>query len=112
MNEKSRKMKIEVVSWLVWLSWLEHCHIDQKVTGSIPDQDTCPGCGFNPQSGHYKKAIDQCFSLTLNVSFSLSPLPFSLSKNNEKMSSGEDLKKKKEIVGEEHSFLYPLRFYD
>ena len=36
----------------MWLSWVEHCPIDQKVTGWVPNQGTYPGCGFDPQLGH------------------------------------------------------------
>ena len=32
----------------MWLSWLEHRPIDQKLVGSIPRQGTHPGCGFRP----------------------------------------------------------------
>ena len=34
--------------WLVWLSWLEHPPINQKVMGSIPSQGTCFGGRFGP----------------------------------------------------------------
>lgn len=34
--------------WPVWLNWLE-----QKVSGSIPDQGAYPGCGLGPRLGAY-----------------------------------------------------------
>ena len=34
--------------WLVWLSWLEHCPVNQKFAGLMPGQGTCLGCGFGP----------------------------------------------------------------
>ena len=38
-------------AWLAWLTWLE-CHlVDQRVTGSIPGQGTCLGCGLGPRLG-------------------------------------------------------------
>ena len=40
----------EETPWLVWLSWLECCPVNQKVAGAIPGQGTCLGCGFGPQS--------------------------------------------------------------
>ena len=42
----------------VWLSWLQHCPVHQKVAGSIPSQDTYLGCGFDPQSGQAQEATD------------------------------------------------------
>lgn len=54
----------------VWLSWLAHCAIDPKVTGSIPSQNT------------YKMAAKWRLSLTL-MYVSLSPPPSSLLKSNE-----------------------------
>ena len=52
---------------------------NQKVTGSIPGQGKCLGCGFGPQSGRVREATDRCFSLTsmfVSLSFSL-PSPVS-----------------------------------
>lgn len=45
---KLRSLSNSVVSpWPIWLSWLvEHCPVHQQVTGSIPGQGTCPGCGL------------------------------------------------------------------
>ena len=53
---------------------------------SIPGQGACLGCGFDSQPRLIQEATDPCFSLA-----SMS-LPSSLSKSNEKMSSGEDFK--------------------
>lgn len=30
--------------WPVWLSGVGHYPLHQRVAGSIPGQDTCPGC--------------------------------------------------------------------
>ena len=49
-----------------------------RVAGLIPSQGTYLGCRFDPQSGSIQEATNPHFSL---------------SKSNEKMSSGEDLKK-------------------
>ena len=46
----------------------------RKVTGSIPCQGTCLGCGFGPRSGHIGEASDSDFFLTplfLSLPFSL-----------------------------------------
>ena len=52
--------------WWVWLSWLGiHCLAKQDVSGLVPCQGICPGCGFGPQSGCVQEATDQCFSVTL-----------------------------------------------
>ena len=40
-----------LLPWPVWLSWLEHHPIHQKVTDLIPRQSTCLDCGFRPCSG-------------------------------------------------------------
>ena len=78
--------------WPVWLSWLEHCSIEQGVMKSIPVQDTCLGCGFGPWLRCIWEATDWCFSLTsMFLSLSLFPsLPLSLKAVS--MSVGEDKK--------------------
>ena len=43
----------------MWLSWLEHCPVNQKVMGSIPGQGTCLCCG-SVRAGHLGKATNQC----------------------------------------------------
>ena len=68
--------------WLGWLSWLHCCPINWKVTGSIPSQGTCLGCGFTLVNW-------SMFFSHIYVSLHLSVSPKSIS-----MSSGEDLKKK------------------
>ena len=85
--------------WLLWLSRFECPPINQKIIGSIPNQDTCLGCRFRPQSVCIWETTDQCFSLmlmflSLCLSFflSLPPSP-SLSLKTLGMSSGDDLKK-------------------
>ena len=47
----------------MWLSWLKHCPINWKVSGFIPGQGTCVGCGFSLRSGCIWEATDWCFSL-------------------------------------------------
>ena len=72
------------VTLVGWLSWLQ-CHsINWKISGPIPSQGTYLGCGFDPWPGCIQKAIERCFSPCL---------PFSLSKSNAKLCSGEDNKK-------------------
>ena len=61
----------------MWLSWLEHCPINQKVASSIPGQGACLLCGFGPQLGHMREATDvslshACFSPSLSPSSALS----------------------------------------
>ena len=63
----------------VWLSWLEHCPINQKFADSIPIQDISLGCRFGPSCGVHKKRqlIDISLShWSFSPSFSLS-LPLS-----------------------------------
>ena len=80
-----------------WLSFLEHCPVHLKVTGSIPGQGTYLGCKFDPQSGCIWEATNRYFSLTLMfLSLSLS-LPSSFSKINKDISLGKDSKKKNEL---------------
>ena len=67
--------------WLCGSSWLEHCPIHQKVTGSILGQGTCLGCKFNPRSWHVQEATDQYFSFkSVFLSYS-SPSPLSKKQN-------------------------------
>ena len=71
--------------WLVWLSWLEHHPAAWRVPGSIGSQGTCPGWGFNPQSGCIREGNQSMFlSLPLSSPSSLC---------DEKMSRGEDKSK-------------------
>ena len=79
MNEQWSR--VDSQTWPVWLSWLEHCPVNQKVVGSIPSQSTCLGCRFSSQSGHVQEATNP-FSLTSKfLSLSLS-IPSPLSKIN------------------------------
>lgn len=48
--------------WPVWLSWLEHCPMHQKVTGSIPSQGKYLVCKINPRSWHVGEVTDRCVS--------------------------------------------------
>ena len=41
-------------AWSVWLSGLGIPLAKQKVTGLIPDQGMCLGCGFSPDWGAYE----------------------------------------------------------
>ena len=34
----------------VWLSWVEHRPVHQKIRGLSPGQGTCLGCALNPWS--------------------------------------------------------------
>ena len=40
-----------------WLSWLEHCPVYPKVTGSIPGWGTHLSFGFDPWLGHEWEAV-------------------------------------------------------
>ena len=78
----------------MWLSWLEHCPVNQKVMGLIPGEGTCLGCGFSLCLGCAREANNGCFSLTLMfLSFSLS-----LSLKSASMSLDDDLKNKMMII--------------
>nr|KAF6462221.1 hypothetical protein HJG59_011269 [Molossus molossus] len=60
-------------------SVVEHRPRQQEVTGSIPGQGTCPGCGPEPQWGACRRRpIDilshQCFYLSLPLTSSLSKI--------------------------------------
>ena len=90
---KLRLKKLTVLSWPVWLRWLEHRSIAISlwvrfpvrahawVAGSIPGLDRS-----DSPSGCMQEATNWCFSLTS----SFLSLPSYLSKSNEKTSSGED----------------------
>ena len=54
--------------------WIERWPVNQRVTGSIPSQDTCLGCGPGPQYGAYERQPQ----IEVSPSFSL---PSLLSKN-------------------------------
>ena len=80
----TKPLNYVVRPWLVWLSWLEHCPIHQKVVDLIPGQGTYLGCRFCPQSECVWEAANQSFLhqwLSLSVCLSLFPLS-SLSKIN------------------------------
>ena len=61
--------------------WIEHWPTNQKVTGSIPSQGTCLGCGPGPWLGGMREATD-CFSHT-SMFLSVS-LPTSLPSKSKK----------------------------
>ena len=44
VKDKERILKAAREPWLVWLTWLEHCPLNQRVMGSVPSQGTCLGC--------------------------------------------------------------------
>ena len=48
----------------MWISWLEHPPINQKVVGSNPSQDTYLGYGFDPWSGCIQEARNPSMFLT------------------------------------------------
>ena len=54
---------------------IERGPANQRVTGSIPTQSTCLGCGPGPQLGAYEGQLHIDVSLPLFLSF-----PFPLSK--------------------------------
>ena len=81
----------------MWLSWLEHHPVDQKVAGSIPGQGMYPGCDFDPWSGHVREGSWLMFLSHINVSPSPSPSPsppsFLSLKAMKQMSLSEDKNK-------------------
>ena len=56
----------------MWLSWLEHQPVDQKVTGPIPGQAHTQAVGSIPGQGVYEKATNEMFLFLTDVSLSLS----------------------------------------
>ena len=58
--------------------------------GSIPGQDTYPGCGFDHLSGYIQEATDQYFSLSFFLT-----LPLALKSVN--LSLGEEFFKKRSM---------------
>ena len=70
----------QYISTLVGVAqWNESWPVDGKVTGLIPSQGTCLGCGPGPQSGACERQphtdvslTHQCFSPSLSPSFPLS----------------------------------------
>ena len=53
--------------WPGWLSWLEHCPVHHKVTGSVPCENTIEVAGSIPGWGAYRRQL-------INVSLSALPL--------------------------------------
>ena len=61
----------------MWLSWLEHCPLDPKVTGSVPSQGTCPSCRVSRGQDVLEKASNVSLShgsLCLSLSLFLSAM--------------------------------------
>ena len=69
--------------------------LHHKVMSLIPSQGRCLGCAFNLLLGSIREATNRCFSVTPMFLSLFSPSP--LSKNNEKVSLGEDRGKKKKV---------------
>ena len=56
--------------------WIECWPVNRKVTGLIPSQGTCLGCGPDSQWGGMQEATDRCFPHTLMfLSLFLPPFP-------------------------------------
>ena len=53
--------------------WIEHRPVNQKVTGSIPSQGTCLGCGAGPQFGAHE--IDVSLTYQCSLPLFLPPFP-------------------------------------
>ena len=53
-----------------------HHPAKQKVSGAMPSQGMCLGCGFGPWSGHVQKTTNGCFSPSLPPSLSQNELKF------------------------------------
>ena len=108
-------IKIVLLPWPVWLSWLE-CHpVHQKVASSITGQGTHLGCRFGTKLGRVWEAISWCFFLTMMfLSLSFAPLPsliyinlliFSLYNWVHLLTPGYHVNKEKEM---NHSFFIHL----
>ena len=55
MMRKEGRVKVWAASLAGVAQWIERRPVSQKVTGSIPSQATCLGCGPGPQLGAYKR---------------------------------------------------------
>ena len=69
MSQESRLIKqfkktlINALAGVV--QWIEHLPVNQRVTGSIPSQVTCMGCGPGPWCGACKRQPHIDISLPL-----------------------------------------------
>ena len=54
----------------MWLSWLEHHPIDQKVMGLTPGQGIYPSCRFDPLPGHVPEGNQSMFLSHISLSLS------------------------------------------
>ena len=76
----------------------------QEVTGSIPGQGTCLGCGFCPGSGQVPKATDRCFSPFLPLF--LPPFPSLLKKKKDKVFKKKKTLNTGQVFPMEKKFMY------
>ena len=51
---KINKNQFKKLALAVVAQWIERQPVNQRVTGSIPSQDTCLGCGQVPSWGHMR----------------------------------------------------------
>ena len=58
----------EQVALVTMAQWIEHRPVNQRVTGLIPSQGACLGCGLGPQSGACKRQPHTHVSLLLSLS--------------------------------------------
>ena len=72
-----------ILPWPVWLSWLDHCYVNQRLMGLIPGQGTGLGCRFGPWLWHIQRHPINV-SLSLSLSLPLPTLPLSLSSKKKK----------------------------
>ena len=101
------KIKNTLLSWPVWLSWLEHrTVVNWKGAGSILGQGTCLVCKLSPRSGACTRGNQSMFHSHINVPLSLS-VPSPLSKINTHVLMR--LKKKKNVL--RNTFLSTIKYF-
>ena len=87
--------------------WIECQPVNQRVTGSIPRQDICLGCGPGPQSGACRRQPHTDVSLPL---FLPPSLPLSLKININKQNKIKDFLLPPCICTHNHYLGYPISF--
>ena len=79
----SQKIKNRAATLASVAQWIDHLPASWRIAGSIPNQDTCLGCGWGAQLGAWEKQpIDvslACFPPSLSQSL---PLPLKVNKYN------------------------------
>ena len=63
-NDRFLPLKYPLCARAMWLSWLEHCPVHQKLVGLISGQGIYLGWGIDPLLGCIGEATDACLSLS------------------------------------------------